>query len=271
VSAEWTRHFRFSSYRARMRGRRRAGAGSPAAFCVPGTHRYLTSVVEIPQVSSHIEPPGEPPSFKSTDSKLTSTQLRGEIRHMDCVDCHNRAGPHVFQRRSGDAVSSARYGHITPRCPSFTREALAALASLMTRMRNNRPEVPAREIESRLNNFYRPNHAQLFQTEFPQVQAAGQPGWAVGPVLSTAPHMSPPKLKPPTGGTYPSQLGHIDGAGAVSAATTEVHPLGRVRTISNDFAHVPRHSCYSRGEESQDPERSGMVVPETTSVGQKPR
>jgi hypothetical protein len=204
----------------------RAGIGIHGAHMRAGvTIQYLTTGEgrkEIPQVSK-IEPNGKITVFKATDSKLTPAQLAtGVTRRMDCMDCHNRP-THVFQTPERALDQALASGEISVALPFLKREALAALrANYADR------DTAAREIETRLNNFYRTNHAQLFQTDSGKVQGA------VAAVQAIYARNVFPEMKV-TWGTYPSQLGHTDAPGCFRCHDGS-HTSADGRTISNDCA-----------------------------------
>jgi len=81
----------------------------------------------IPWVQSK-RPDGTVITYKLTDGSVTDEQLKsGELRKMDCIDCHNRP-THIYRPPNESINEAMTLGWINPKIPSIKATALEALA-----------------------------------------------------------------------------------------------------------------------------------------------
>ncbi len=125
----------------------------------------------------------------------------GEVRTMDCVDCHNRP-THPFALSVSKAVDAAMaYDQIAPTLPWVKRETVAAL------MEN----YPAREgaadaIAKRLDGFYKANYPDVYAQQKDAIDRAIRGTQALYQ-RNVFPSMNV------TWGTYANNIGHSDSPG----------------------------------------------------------
>jgi NapC/NirT cytochrome c family, N-terminal region len=80
----------------------------------------------IPWVQSK-RPDGTVITYKFSDGSMTDEQLKsGEMRKMDCIDCHNRP-THIYRPPNESINEAMTLGWINPRIPSIKATALEAL------------------------------------------------------------------------------------------------------------------------------------------------
>ena len=155
---------------------------------------------------------------------VTDEQLKkGELRRMDCIDCHNRPA-HRFEaspERAIDRMITA--GAIPQDLPFVRREAVAAL-----KQEYPDRETAEREIATKLTAFYRSLPGDLARTRAAEVERA---------VRATQLMFSRnvfPKMKV-TWGTYPNNIGHMDTPGCFRCHDEE-HKTKDGRAIGQDCA-----------------------------------
>src|SRR5579862_9351434 len=177
---------------------------------------------------------GKTTEFVSSDAKLSKEQLdKGEHRTMDCVDCHNRP-THEFDLPENAVDKQMSLGHISPELPFIRKKAVEVLkVNYPTR------EVARQNIANELNNFYRTNYPQIYQTRRTLVQEAGDEVIAIY-LRNIFPDM---RL---TWGSHPNNLGHNDSPGCFRCHDGS-HTSADGRTISNDCSAC--HEVLASGEE----------------------
>jgi len=181
------------------------------------TDRQRQTIVQV----SYADNSGKQVIYTSTDAKPTAQQIAaGEHRVMDCIDCHNRP-THTFQLPERALDQAMSQGRISPELPYIKKQAVEALKA-------NYPDrdTAAREIASKLEDFYRKSYPDLYrdkhallETSISQLQAiylrnifpAMNVGW----------------------GTYPNNLGHMDFPGCFRCHDGS-HSTSDGRTIPND-------------------------------------
>jgi hypothetical protein len=177
---------------------------------------------------------GKTTEFISTDAKPTQQQLdKGEHRVMDCVDCHNRP-THAFDLPENAVDKQMSAGRISPELPYIRKKAVEVL-------KVNYPsrEMAKQSIKDEINNFYRTNYAQIYQTRRPLVQQAGEEVAAIY-LRNIFPDMRV------TWGTHPSNLGHNDSPGCFRCHDGS-HTSADGQTITNDCSAC--HQVLAAGEE----------------------
>ena len=199
--------------------------------------RYLSTDQErqtIPVVY-YTDDQGKTTEFISTDSKPTQQQLdKGEHRTMDCVDCHNRP-THEFDLPENAVDKQMSLGHISPALPYIRKKAVEVLkVNYPTR------EVARQNIIAELNNFYRSNYPQIYQTRRTLVQQAGDEVAAIY-LRNIFPDMRV------TWGVHPNNLGHNDSPGCFRCHDGS-HTSADGQTITNDCSAC--HQVLAAGEEN---------------------
>src|SRR5579862_942277 len=153
------------------------GRNSQGSVGIHGHHladtariRYISTDFErqIIPVVYYTDDQGKTTEFVSTDAKPTQQQLdKGEHRVMDCVDCHNRP-THIFELPENAVDKQMSLGRISPDLPFIKKKAVDLL----------KVDYPARDVAKQrildeLNNFYRTNYPQIYETRRTLVQQAG--------------------------------------------------------------------------------------------------
>lgn len=133
-----------------------------------------------------------------TDGVTADQLARGELRTMDCVDCHNRPS-HTFDPTADRAVNRAMAsGAIPSGLPFVKREATAALTATY-------PSQTAAldAIAAKLREFYRLQYPQVYSGQRQDVEHAVS-GTQELYRINVFPSMNV------TWGTYPNNIGHMD-------------------------------------------------------------
>src|SRR5579863_6032465 len=199
--------------------------------------RYISTDRErqtIPVVY-YTDDQGKTTEYISTDARPTQQQLdKGEHRTMDCVDCHNRP-THTFDLPENAVDKQMQFGKISTDLPYIKKEAVEVL----------KVDYPARDIAKQsiiaeLNNFYRTNYSQIYQTRGTLVQQAGDAVAAIY-LRNIFPEMHV------TWGVHPNNLGHNDSPGCFRCHDGS-HTSAAGQTIANDCSAC--HQVLAAGEEN---------------------
>ena len=148
------------------------GGSAPVGASEMGIHWHVASKVEyvaadperqqIAWVRS-VDPKTGVASVYTSEPRNTTAPPPGEIRTMDCVDCHNRP-THIL--RSPDAIvdiglaGGADGSRIDPSLPFIKQQGVAALAAAYA---DN--EQATRGIDSALRSYYRKTYPQIYATK----------------------------------------------------------------------------------------------------------
>ena len=198
--------------------------------------RYISTDAErqtIPVVD-YIDDQGKTIEFVSTDAKLTQQQLaKGEHREMDCVDCHNRP-THAFDMPENAVDKQMSLGRISPELPYIKKKAVEVL-----KVNYSTREIAEQSITEEINNFYRTNYPQIYQTRRTLVQQASEEVAAIY-LRNIFPDMRI------TWGTHPNNLGHNDSPGCFRCHDGS-HTSADGQTITNDCSAC--HEVLAVGEE----------------------
>jgi len=178
---------------------------------------------------------GKTTEFISTDAKPTQQQLdQGEHRVMDCVDCHNRP-THAFDLPEPAVDKQMSLGKISPELPYIKKKSVEVLkVDYPTR------EIAQQRIIAELNNFYRTNYPEIYQTRRNLVQQAGDQVAAIY-LRNVFPDM---RL---TWGSHPNNLGHNDSPGCFRCHDGS-HTSADGQTITNDCSAC--HQVLAMSEEN---------------------
>jgi nitrate/TMAO reductase-like tetraheme cytochrome c subunit len=156
-----------------------------------------------------------------TDEVTPEQVSKGELRRMDCMDCHNRP-THPFSATAERAVDRAIASEIIPRdLPYARREAVAALkAEYASRA------VAAGAIARKLGTFYRTQYADVYRRRRQDIDQtiAGTERIYRRNVF--------PEMRV-TWGTYPNNIGHTDFPGCWRCHDDK-HTAKDGRTIPQD-------------------------------------
>ncbi len=198
---------------------------------------YISTDVErqVIPVVYYTDDKGKTTEFISTDVKPTRQQLdQGEHRTMDCVDCHNRP-THAFDMPESAVDKQMSLGRISPELPYIKKKAVELL----------KVDYPARDVAEQritgeLNNFYRTNYPDIYQSRRTLVQQSGEQVAAIY-LRNIFPDMRV------TWGTHPNNLGHNDAPGCFRCHDGS-HTSADGQTITNDCSAC--HQILAAGEEN---------------------
>jgi nitrate/TMAO reductase-like tetraheme cytochrome c subunit len=125
-----------------------------------------------------------------------SGRPKGELRRMDCIDCHNStAHPFVTAEQAIDQAMSQ--GAISPSLPWVHKEGLKLLKASYTSQAQARVEIP-----EQLTAFYRAGFPQVMTSQAASVSEAGK-------ALVTLYCENVFPFMKVTWGTYPNHIGHM--------------------------------------------------------------
>jgi len=114
---------------------------------------------QIPWVRVTNKTTGASMVYASTDDALSPEQVAaGEVRVMDCMDCHNRPS-HILRSPRESLDRALQLGEIDPTLPSIVKTGIKLLKA-------DYPSVPAAHdaIERGVMDYYRERHADLAET-----------------------------------------------------------------------------------------------------------
>jgi len=138
--------------------------------------------------------------WKRYENTSLDAHPEGDVREMDCVDCHNRA-THIYEDPEQAVDDRIANGEIDRSIPFIKQQALAALTGDYADT-----ESAMRGIDNSLNGFYRleyPSRMGEFGVGLDRTVASLQAAWS----RNIHPRMNV------TWGSYPSHLGHRNDGG----------------------------------------------------------
>ena len=168
------------------------GGGALTGMSRIGSHWHVTSKVEyvasdperqnIPWVRA-VDPKTGIARVYTTGSQTSTTTPAGEIRTMDCVDCHNRPS-HIFRAPDRSMDVDLADGAIDPSLPFIKQQGVAALTATYA----NR-EQAMRGIENTLLSYYQKSYPQIYSGKQQAIKAA------ISSLQSTYDHYFFPSMK----------------------------------------------------------------------------
>ncbi|HUJ95792.1 MAG TPA: Ni/Fe-hydrogenase, b-type cytochrome subunit [Terriglobales bacterium] len=151
------------------------GGGVLADRSRAGIHWHVTSKVEyvasdpehqiIPWVRA-VDPSTGIAKVFTTQPQTSTTTPTGEIRTMDCVDCHNRPS-HIFQAPDRSVNLALANGVIDPSLPFIKQEGVAALAATYASQ-----EQARQGIENTILSYYQKSYPQIYTQKEEAIKAA---------------------------------------------------------------------------------------------------
>lgn len=163
-----------------------------------------------------------PDGTKSTyvASALNGAKPQGELRVMDCIDCHNRAA-HTFVTAE-DAINQAMAGGtISPDLPWVHKEGLALLKTTYATQAQAGVQIP-----QQLEAFYRQTSPAVLTANPDQVKAAGEE-------LVTLYDQNVFPFMKVTWGTHPNHIGHMSYPGCFRCHDGD-HATKDAKSITQD-------------------------------------
>jgi nitrate/TMAO reductase-like tetraheme cytochrome c subunit len=208
------------------------GGGSPKAGQVTGIHWHMNIANEVTYLSTD-EKRQEIPWVRIKDMYGNVTEyvdrLRpmsrdqiasGNMRTMDCVDCHNRPA-HVFQPPDTAVDESFSAGKLDPSIPFLKRQAVEALS----RQYDNSPQA-LESISRMLYQFYQVNYPDVFTQKKEALDTA------VAETQRIYETYFFPEMKT-NWETHPNNLGHRNSVGCFRCHDGR-HESNTGKVISND-------------------------------------
>jgi hypothetical protein len=174
----------------------------------------------IPKVT-YRDDDGKLVEYLSEDAKVTTADLaRGEVRKMDCIDCHNRPS-HAFELPERAVDRAIQQGGISRDLPFVKKKAVELL-----RAEYKDRETAERQIGEGLAGFYRTSYPDVYRDRRALVESTGSALKAIY-LRNVFPDM---KL---SWGAHPNHLGHEDTLGCFRCHD-ESHKASGGRTITQD-------------------------------------
>jgi nitrate/TMAO reductase-like tetraheme cytochrome c subunit len=162
-------------------------------------------------------PDGSSTQYVSSDWKGS---IQGVRRTMDCMDCHNQA-THIFQTAE-DAIDEAMLdGDPSPDLPFMHKQGLQLIQATYS----SQAEA-GQKIESRLDDFYRGQYPNLWNTQRSKIDASAKR------LVAIYDRNVFPDMKV-TWGTYPNNIGHMAYPGCFRCHDGS-HTTKDGKTLSND-------------------------------------
>ncbi len=129
----------------------------------PANKVYYVSTDEKRQIIPWVKvvyEDGREEYFVDSESKFSASKPpQGEIRKMDCIDCHNRPS-HQYEAPSRSVNKAMGKGDIAAELPYMKREAVKVLVG-----KYESHDDAAAQIRSRLEKFYEDNYPEVFQNQ----------------------------------------------------------------------------------------------------------
>jgi nitrate/TMAO reductase-like tetraheme cytochrome c subunit len=141
---------------------------------------------------------GKTVEYTSSEVKLTPEVIaKGELRTMDCMDCHNRPA-HTFEMPERALDKALSEGRISPTLPFIKKKGLEAL-----RAKYPDRATAADGIVATLTEYYKASYPEIYKSHRALVETAVQEVQAIY-ARNVYPEM---KIE---WGTYPNNIGHDD-------------------------------------------------------------
>ena len=156
----------------------KVGGGNRENGLASGIHWHMNVANELQYISTDEKHQAIPwVSHKDADGRLTIYTVKegglsqvqvavAEKRHMDCMDCHNRAA-HTFNPPDRIMNIALLTGRVDPSLPFVKQQGVGALSGKYA----TTEEALAR-IESTLDSFYKRGYAQVYAAKRTSIQAA---------------------------------------------------------------------------------------------------
>jgi hypothetical protein len=153
----------------------KVGGGTLADAAQMGIHWHVTSKVEyrasdadkqnIPWVRS-VDPKTGVAEVFTSQAQGSAAPSGGEIRTMDCVDCHNRPS-HILQPPDRSVDVALADGRIDPSLPFVKQQSVTALTAAYTDR-----EQAMQGIDTALRGYYRQSYPQVYADKRQAIEGA---------------------------------------------------------------------------------------------------
>ncbi len=140
-----------------------------------GIHWHVASKVEYVATDTErqnitwvraVDPRTGQANVYTSQPQASTAAPAGEIRTVDCVDCHNRP-THILQAPDESVDAALANGLIDPSLPFIKQQGVTALGASYA----DRDQAP-RGIDSALRGYYQKNYPQVYAGKQPAIQAA---------------------------------------------------------------------------------------------------
>jgi nitrate/TMAO reductase-like tetraheme cytochrome c subunit len=151
------------------------GGGDSGGKSQMGIHWHVASKVEYVATDAErqnvtwvraVDPRTGQANVYTSQPRPSTTAPAGEIRTMDCVDCHNRPS-HILQAPDRSVDLALADGRLDPSLPFIKQQGVAALAAPYA----GRPQA-LRGIDSALRGYYQKTYPQVYTARQPAINAA---------------------------------------------------------------------------------------------------
>jgi nitrate/TMAO reductase-like tetraheme cytochrome c subunit len=158
-----------------------------------------------------------------TASALKGAKPSGDLREMDCIDCHNRAA-HSFVTPEQGMNRAMADGAISTELPYIKKKGVELLKTEFASQDEARAKIPAQ-----LEAFYRSEHPEVLSSKADLVKAAGNELVKIY-TQNVFPDMNV------TWGTRPNNIGHMDYPGCFRCHDGD-HTSKDGKTITQDCSN----------------------------------
>ncbi|OGX06850.1 MAG: hypothetical protein A3G87_01475 [Omnitrophica bacterium RIFCSPLOWO2_12_FULL_50_11] len=180
---------------------------------------------EIPWVKV-VSSSGKEEVYVSEGSDFSATELpQGEMRRMDCMDCHNRPS-HIFKSPQEAVNEALSFGAMDPSLPYLKREAVKALAE-----EYESHEQASAGIREHLEGFYLENYPDVWSSRKADVEKSIQTAIDIYKTNFF------PQMKI-SWNVYPDNIGHF-----IFPGCFRCHD-GRHRTEDGKFVRTDCNTCH---------------------------
>jgi hypothetical protein len=174
----------------------------------------------IPKVT-YLDDDGKLVDYVSDDPKVTAADVaKGEVRKMDCIDCHNRPS-HAFELPERAVDRAIEQGRVSRQLPYIKKKSVELL----------RAEYPdrataERQIGEHLKEFYRTGYPEVYREQQASLETSAAAVEAIY-LRNVYPDMKV------AWGAHPNHLGHEDSLGCFRCHD-ESHKTTGGRAITQD-------------------------------------
>jgi Ni/Fe-hydrogenase b-type cytochrome subunit len=151
------------------------GGGAPKGQSQMGIHWHVASTVEYVAADAErqhitwvraVDPRTGQADVYTSQPQSSTAAPAGEIRTMDCVDCHNRPS-HILQSPDGSVDVALADGRLDSSLPFIKQQSVAALAASYA----DRKQA-LEGIDSALRGYYQKTYAQVYADKRKTIDAA---------------------------------------------------------------------------------------------------
>lgn len=215
------------------------GGGSPPSGKGQGIHWHMNIQNKIYYVATDekrqvipwvkaIGPDGKETVYVAEGTEFTADKPpAGEMRRMDCIDCHNRPS-HIYHAPSPAVNTAMSIGNIDPSLPYIKKEAVEALTDKYASEQEAVEKIPAR-----IKKFYEEKYPEVWKTKQAVVEKAADT------VTDIYRKNFFPQMKV-SWQEYPNNIGHMIFPGCFRCHDGKHKEISSGKTITNSC-----NTCHS--------------------------